>query len=123
MAVIEPKHPALREVYWQEEILELALWRRGEGFDERLTPRVVAVSLGLPREEARAHLERLATQGHLRRLEDDRYGLAPRGEEAGRRLLAGLRRVPQPAPGACGSGCWCATSPIEASRCAEARAG
>lgn len=119
-ATPEPKHPVLRDVYWREEILELALWRRGEGFDETLDAAVVAAWLGLDRGQADAHLDRLVTQGYLRRAPDGRCGLARRGEEEGRRLLQGVRAVPLPTFGGCGPACWCHTSPIEADRCATA---
>lgn len=122
-AVPQPKHPVLRDVYWREEILELALWRRGEGFDETLDAAVAAAWLGLDRAQAGAHLDRLVTQGYLRRAGDGRYALARRGEEEGRRLVQGLRAVPLPAPGVCGLECWCHTSPIEANRCADADPG
>ncbi len=114
----QPKHPVLRDVYWREEILELALWRRGEGFDETVDTATVAAWLGLDRAQARAQLDRLVTQGYLRRMDDGRCALARRGEEEGRRLLQGRRAMPLPAPGACGLECWCHTSLIEADRCA-----
>lgn len=116
--VHQPKHPVLRDVYWREEILELALWRRGEGFDEALDGATVAVWLGLDRTQADAQLDRLVVQGYLRRTDEGRCALARRGEEEGQRLLQGRRAMPLPAPGACGLECWCHTSLIEAGRCA-----
>lgn len=119
-ATPEPKHPVLRDVYWREEILELALWRRGEGFDDVLDADVVATWLGLDRVRAGAYLDRLVTQGYLRRAADGRCALARRGEEEGRRLLHDARVVSLPTFGACGLACWCHLSPIEADRCGAA---
>lgn len=113
----EPKHPALREVYWREEVVEVVLWLRGEGFDERIDAAVLYNFLGIDQLTAAALLDRLAAQGYLQRLTDGRYGLSPDGEEEGRRLTGGQRAVPAPTAGPCGPECWCSTSPTEASRC------
>lgn len=109
----------LRSVYWREELLEVVLWLRGEGFDEHLDRTVVRRFLGLDDEQAAAHLERLADHGYLQRQPDGRYALSPVGEEEAQRLVGGPRSVPAPAPGSCGPDCWCPTSPVEASRCAD----
>lgn len=120
----EPKHPALRSVYWREEIIELVLWLRGEGFDERLDSDMLCRFLELDgdRSAAAAHLDRLTAHGYLQRLADGRYGLTAAGEDEGDRVIATARTVPKPARGGCGPDCWCGTSPIEASRCATQRA-
>lgn len=113
----EPKHPALREVYWREEILEVVLWLRGEGFDERIDAAVLCDFLGIDHHKAAALLDRLATHGYLQRLADGRYELSEDGEEEGRRLTGGERAVPAATPGPCGPECWCSASPTEAARC------
>lgn len=113
----EPKHPALREVYWREEVVEVVLWLRGEGFDERIDAPVLANFLGIDQHRAAALLGRLAAQGYLQRLADGRYELSQDGEDEGRRLTGGQRAVSAPTPGPCGPECWCSTSPTEASRC------
>lgn len=114
----EPEHPTLRAVYWREEILGVALWLRGEGWDERLDADVLCDFLGIPREEATGHLQRLALQGYLQQRPDGRYEIAGDGEEEGRRITGGHRAVPPPTAGGCGPQCWCSTSPAEAARCA-----
>lgn len=117
----QPKHPALREVYWREEILEVVLWLRGEGYDEHLTPGVLRRFLGLHRDEGTEHLERLTAQGYLRQADDGRFELTEQGEEEAQRLVEVARSVPAPSPGACGPECWCDSSPAEASKCADHR--
>lgn len=113
----EPKHPALREVYWREEVVEVVMWLRGEGFDERIDAAVLCNFLGIDQPKAAALLDRLAAQGYLQRRVDGRYELSQDGEEEGRRLTGGQRAVPAPTQGPCGPDCWCSTSPTEASRC------
>lgn len=107
----------LRDTYWQEEILEVSLWLRGEGFDERLDGATVSHFLGLDLDEATAHLERLVDRGHLVRLSGGRFRLSQRGEREGQRLVHGLRAAPPPRPGPCGPTCWCHTTSTDASRC------
>lgn len=119
--VNEPKDPVLRSVYWREEIIEVVLWLRGEGFDERVDARMLERFLGLEREEAAGHLARLAHQGYMRQLDGGRYVLTEAGEEEAQQLVDRARSVPAPEPGACGSECWCHASPVEASRCEGGR--
>lgn len=114
----EPKHPALRSLYWREEVLEVVLWLRGGGYDDRLDAGVLCDFLGIEATRATAHLERLADQGFLRQLPDERYALTPLGEEEGQRLLGGLRTVPLATQGSCGPACWCSSSRVESWRCA-----
>lgn len=119
-AVGEPKHPALRSLYWREEVLEVMLWLRGGGYDDRLDAAVLADFLGIDRTLATGHLERLADQGYLRLMPGDgRYALTPLGEEEAQRLVGGLRAVPLASPGRCGPACWCSTSRVESWHCAS----
>lgn len=114
----EPKQPALRSVYWREEILELVLWLRGEGLADRLDEALLRRFLDMDGETAAAHLHRLSAQGYLEPVAGAGYRLSAQGELEAQRLLEGARSVPTSAAGGCGPECWCATSPIEASLCA-----
>lgn len=122
-AASEPKHPTLRAVYWREEVIEVVLWLRGGGMDERLDAGLLGNYLGVAPEEAAAHLQRLTDQGYLLRLPDGRFGLSAAGEDEGRRLVAGSRAVPLAQPGRCGPECWCSTSPTEAAQCGDVAIG
>lgn len=115
--VREPKHPALRGVYWREEVVEIVLWLRGERFDDRLDAATLCNFLDIDRPTAAELLDRLAAQGYLQRTADVRYELTDEGEEEGRRLTGCARAVPAPTTGPCGPACWCSTSPVEAARC------
>lgn len=115
----EPKHPTLRSLYWREEIIELVLWLRGEGFDERLDSATLGAYLDIDTTQAAAHLHRLTLHGYLEQLPGGRYGLTAIGAQEGQRLTGGPRSVPPSVPGACGPECWCPTSPVEASQCAS----
>lgn len=113
----EPKAPELRAWYWREEILEVILWLRGEGFDEHIGARALREFLDMDAEHAAAHLDELVAQGYLNPLPDGRYALTDRGESEADRLLRGTRIVPKPAAGPCGPACWCHTSPVESAAC------
>lgn len=113
----EPKHPALRGVYWREEVVEIVLWLRGEQFDDRIDADTLSDFLGIDRPSAAALLDRLAAQSYLQRVADGRFELAEDGEEEGRRITGWSRAVPAPTAGPCGPDCWCPTSPVEAARC------
>lgn len=119
----QPKALELRRVYWREEILEVVLWLRGEGFDERVDPPLLRRFLGMGPEQAGEQLGQLADQGYLVRLSDGRYGLTTRGEVEARRLVNGRRRIPPPAAGPCGPTCWCHTSPLESASCISEQIG
>lgn len=123
IAAYEPKDPALRSVYWREEIVEVVLWLRGGGFDDRLDARVLHDFLGVGIEHAAELLDRLAAQGYLRPAAGGRYSLTAMGEEEGQRLVGGPRSVPLGRQGGCGPECWCSTSPVEAARCGGTVAG
>lgn len=112
-----PKHPALREVYWREEVFELALWLRGEEFGEQLSVDVLCRYLDLGPVTAGVLLERLASQGYLLPSASDRYVLTTEAERYAEHIVNGARAVPMPTTGACGATCWCSTSPVEAARC------
>lgn len=122
-AQAEPKHPTLNRVFWREEILEVLLWLRGEGFDDGLDSDLLHRFLGIPEDAAAEHLHRLALHGYLAVREDGRHRLTREGEEEAARLLRGPRAMPARGSGPCGPRCWCATSPFEASRCAAYTVG
>ncbi len=115
--LLQPQDPVLRRVYWREEIVEVALWLRGEGMDERLDDGVLSRFLGLPAQDAEAHLHRLAAEGYLTRLPDGRYRLDRLGEEEGRQLVDGFRAVPPPRLGPGGTTCWCRRSAAGGAAC------
>lgn len=119
----EPKDPALRGVYWREEIIEVVLWLRGGGYDDGLDRDVLSSHLGIRPLAAAAHLKRLAHQGYLRRRPDRRFDLTRAGEQEAQRLVAGPRTVPLGRQGACGPECWCSISPIERARCGTPETG
>lgn len=117
MAVQEPKSEALRGLFWRDEILEVVLWLRGEGFDEHVDAATVERFLGLEASRAVGLLEQMAADRLLRRLAGHRYALAERGEKCAQRLI-GAAWTNRPHDGPCGPVCWCELSPLEATVCA-----
>lgn len=117
-----PKDPALRDVFWRQEVVELVLWLRGEGFDDHLDADTLSRFLGLEVGEARRQLRRLTAAGYLARRPDGRYRLSERGEREGERIVQAAAPVPEPRRGQCGPICWCHASRAEAATCADERA-
>jgi hypothetical protein len=111
----EPKSDALRALYWRDEILQLIFWLRGEGFDDRLDPRLLERFLGVDASAGRRHLDRLVDDGLLSCDEQGRYRLTEEGHRHSDRIFANQAvDGAQPDHGECGVGCWCQVSPEEA---------
>ncbi len=118
----QPKSEELRELYWRDEILQLLFWIQGEGFGQRVEAATLERFLGLNAQSSATHLERLEAEGLLQHDEMGAYELSDRGRsEGGRIFSAEFAHLTQPAHGACGPGCWCRTSSIEAAACEEDR--
>lgn len=120
MRVHQPRTPALRSLYWRDELLELLFWIEGEGIGSEIDPATVDRFLGPESEIALEHLDAMVDDGLLDR-RGERYGLSQAGREIGRKIFrddfAALR---SPGHGACGDECWCRQSADEAAACAGA---
>lgn len=120
--VDQPKSDGLRLLYWRDEILQLLFWIQGEGFGRSVDPQTLERFLGLDLAASSVHLERLTSDGLLEREGSGTYQLSERGRgEAGRIFSREFAHVTQPAHGACGPGCWCRASSLEAAACEEDR--
>jgi hypothetical protein len=118
-----PKSPALRELFWRSEILQVTYWLRGEGLGDRVTPELIERFLGVDAGIAGGYLERLVEDGHLVR-EGDAYALSAAGAaEGAEEFEAAFADLTRPAHGECSADCWCQTSIEEAEACAAERAG
>ncbi|MDQ4130778.1 MAG: hypothetical protein M3133_07305 [Actinomycetota bacterium] len=107
----------------REEVLQAMYWMRGEGLFEAPSSDDLARFLAVPSETLTPYLERFAADGYLEPV-DSGYRLTPLGQEAGKRTFAeefaDLTRAPH---GECDEDCWCHSSPDEAAKCLEDRAG
>jgi hypothetical protein len=79
--------PAIQDIYWRDEILQLMFWMRGEGLLEDVTPDDLRRFLETDPGHLEERLEQLVQQGYLDSLSGDerRYRLSALGIEAGRR--------------------------------------
>ena len=119
----QPKSDALRRMYWRDELLQLLFWVEGEGFGSKVDAETIDRFLGGESEIALMHLDRLVTEGYLRRAGVDTYRLADRGRMEGRRLFAEeFADLTRPTHGECGKDCWCRQAPEEALICLATRA-
>jgi DNA-binding transcriptional ArsR family regulator len=80
----------LDHIYWRDEILQILYWFRGEGLGEAVTPAELVTFLGAEEALVQQHLERLAGEGYVTRLEGvpPRYRLTEWGVKEGSRRFA-----------------------------------
>ncbi len=120
----QPKSPALRRLYWRDEILQLLFWIEGEGIGSQIDPEMVDRFLGPESEIALLHLDRLVGEGYLVRGSAGTFALGERGRQEGSRLFAEeFGTLTRPGHGECGAECWCRQTPEEALSCAASRTG
>jgi hypothetical protein len=107
----------------RDEVLQAMYWMRSEGLADTSTARSLAGFLAVPAETLAPFLARFARDGLLERAGDG-YRLSPSGEEVGKRAFADeFADLTRPTHGECDEDCWCHSSPEEAARCLEERAG
>lgn len=122
-AIPEPRSPALRRLFWRDEILQVMFWIQGEGLGDDVTPRTLERFLGVDASVAGTYLDRLVDDGYLEDAGDGRYRLSARGREDGARIFAEeFADLTRPGHGECGEDCWCHASVEEAEACHAERA-
>ncbi len=121
-AMGEPKTPALRNLYWREEILQVMFWIEGEGLGTEIDAPTLARYMGVDATVGLSHLDRLVGERYLKKT-GDRYALSPQGRAEGARVFADeFAELTNPAHGECGPECWCHRSIEESEACAADRA-
>jgi hypothetical protein len=116
-----PKSPALRNLYWRSEILQVMYWLRGEGLGEVVDAQLLERFLGVEARVGIGYLDQLVADGYLERV-DAGYVLSERGLEEGRTEFAlSFADLTRPAHGECSADCWCHASVEEALACAAER--
>lgn len=125
MAKQRPDDPALRALYWRDEILQVMYWLSGEGIAEDVTDQQLATFLDEDSDELALALARLARDEYVQTIAPGRYTMTGKGAEHGKRGFADdfVGMVNQ-AHGECGANCWCHRSKDDAEAClADRRAG
>lgn len=118
----EPVTPALRRMYWRDEILQVMFWIEGEDLGDQVDARTVSRFLGVEPDVAVAYLDRIVEDGYLTRDAEHRYQLSDRGRADGSRIFAAeFAELTRPGHGECGDDCWCHASPDEADACHDER--
>lgn len=122
--VPEPRSPALRQLFWRDEILQVMFWIQGEGLGDEVTPRMLERFLGVDAAVAATYLDRLVEDGFLEDADEGRYRLSERGRADGGRIFAEeFAELTRPGHGECGADCWCHASVEEAEACYAERVG
>ena len=107
----------------RDEVLQAMYWMRSEGLADACSAQELARFLAVPAGVLAPYLERFAADGYLEGTERG-YALSAAGVEAGRRTFAEeFADLTRPTHGECDEDCWCHSSPEEAARCLEERAG
>lgn len=106
----------LDAVFWQDEILQVLYWFRGEGLGETVVARDLVVFLNTDEAVVQQHLDRLVAKGFAERTVDARYRLTQVGlQEGGRRFAEAFAGLTGQAHGECNDPrCACQTLGPEA---------
>lgn len=98
---------ALDDLFWRDEILQIAYWFGGEGLGD-LTPPDLRRFLADDAPDLAPHLIRLAHEGLLEAAGPGRYRLTALGRQEGaRRFADAFEGLNQPAHGECSADCDC----------------
>lgn len=117
-----PDDPALRALFWRDEILQVMYWLSGENLSNDVTGAELSRFLDHDGGELDSALSRLAQDGHVRQGQDGRYSLTDAGAQRGRRGFEDeFSGMFNQAHGECGADCWCHRSSEDARSCLEER--
>lgn len=107
---------ALEALRWRDDLLQVLYWFRGEGLGESVPPAELVVLLGAEEELIAYHLERMAAEGYVERVDRSGYRLTERGvKEGGRRFADEFAGLTGQAHGECNNpNCSCHTLGPEA---------
>lgn len=122
MTTLQPKSDEMRALYWRDEILQVMFWLQGEGIGEQIDSKLLKRFLGVDAHIGLQYLDRMVSEGFLRRALDGTYELTERGRSEGARIFSEeFADLTKPSHGDCGPDCWCHASLDEAEACANER--
>lgn len=117
-----PDDPALRALFWRDEILQVMYWLSGESLATDVTAAELARFLDHDIAELEFSLLRLAQDGYVQPTRVFRYTLTDTGALHGRRGFEDeFSGMVNQAHGECGADCWCHRSSEDARSCLEER--
>ena len=95
----------LRALFWRDEILQVLYWMKGEGFGKTVKLEQVVPLLNSTTENIEFHLNKLVTEGFLKK-EEGVFELTEMGnKEAGRRFSDAFSGLQKAGHGECGPDC------------------
>ncbi len=107
----------------RDEVLPALYWMNAEGLSSAPSSVELARFLAVPVAGLAPWLGEFVARGWLEE-GDGRFQLTPAGEELGKRAFAeDFSDMTGATHGECDESCWCHSSPDEARRCLEERAG
>ena len=107
----------------RDEVLQAMYWMRAEGLADSPAAAELARFLAVPAGTLQPYLERFCADGLLEPAGAG-FALTGEGEREGKRSFADeFADLTRPTHGECDEDCWCHSSPEEAARCLEDRAG
>ncbi len=117
-----PDDPALRALFWRDEILQVMYWLSGESLASDVTAAELARFLDHNTAELSRSLSRLTQDGYVGLVGAERYALTDAGALRGRRSFEDeFSGMVSQAHGECGADCWCHRSSEDARSCLEER--
>lgn len=99
---------ALKDLFWRDEILQIAYWFQGEGLGNELAADDVRRFLADDVPDLDRHLARMAQEGFMEPVDYGRYRLTELGRNEGaRRFADAFEGLTKPAHGECSADCDC----------------
>ena len=99
---------ALADLFWRDEILQIAYWFQGEGFGDEVTAHDLRRFIDADAPDLEPYLVRMAQEGYLESIDGGRYRLTGLGRGEGRRRFAdAFEGLNKPAHGECSADCDC----------------
>ena len=99
---------ALDDLFWRDEILQIAYWFGGEGLGDALTAHDLRRFLAADAPDLEPDLAQMAQEGFMESVAPGRYRLTELGRKEGaRRFADAFEGLNRPAHGECSADCDC----------------
>lgn len=98
----------LEDLFWRDEILQIAYWFKGEGFGEEISAENMRSFLSPDAPDLEPYLRSMLQDGLVEENSRGRYRLTKLGHaEGARRFQDAFSEITRPAHGECSPGCDC----------------
>lgn len=101
-------HNPLEDLFWRDEILQIAYWFQGEGLGQEVTAAELRRFLTDDAPALEPYLAQMVEEGLMAAVNNGRYRLTELGQREGaRRFADAFENLTKPAHGDCSADCEC----------------